>query len=231
MFKTQVVSCLGTHLCKMTLLTSVLLAWLSWASLHTGARAEMCRGAHCFGGDAGDPGSRTSKLPRNLNPAAQRRPAQTGGQNHHAHRAATNPSVQLRARSGDGGAQARTPEECVDVECAAAGKHFQPSSDTGDCAGIECRLPLRIRPPARGRTCVGQGCPAVSQGTVSSAAAQPVFMSDKAAQFLGDVPEFGHASSELGGAPLGVQLTCDIKPGVLCLLCEHSRCSSRCQSL
>ncbi|AWP21044.1 Hypothetical protein SMAX5B_001567 [Scophthalmus maximus] len=35
----------------------------------------------------------------------------------------------------------------------------------------------------------------------------------RAAQFLGDFPEFGYASSELGGAPLGVQLTCDIKPG------------------
>lgn len=197
----------------MISLTSVLLVWLTWASLHTGARAETCRGAHCFGGDAGDPGSRTSKLPRNLNPAAQRR------QNHRAHaERETNPSVQLRARSGE---QARTHEECVGVDCA-----FQPSRDAGDCAGIECRLPLRIRAPARGRTCVGQGCPAaVSRGTVSS---QPVFMSDKAAQFLGDVPEFGHASSELGGAPLGVQLTCDIKPGVLCLLCERSRCSSRC---
>lgn len=218
----------------MFLLTSVLSVWLSWVSLHTGAQAQVCRGAHCFGGDAAEPGSRTSRLPLNFNPAAQRRAAQTGRQNHHAGPGSprappeSSPSVlTLRVRSGPGGAQARTPEECVDVDCAAAGKHFEPSSDSGDCTGIECRLPLRIRPPARGRTCVGQGCPAASQGTVSSAV-QPVFLSDKAAQFLGDVPEFGHASSELGGAPLGVQLTCDIKPGVLS---EHSRCSSRCASL
>uniref|UniRef100_A0A3Q3B7L7 NELL (neural EGFL like) family member 3 n=1 Tax=Kryptolebias marmoratus TaxID=37003 RepID=A0A3Q3B7L7_KRYMA len=80
---------------------------------------------------------------------------------------------------------------------------------TRDCRGIECRLPPRIRPQTRGRSCAGEGCP-----TVPSAAAQlsPVYLSDRAAQFLGDVPEFGHASSELGGTPLGVQLTCDIKP-------------------
>lgn len=30
---------------------------------------------------------------------------------------------------------------------------------------------------------------------------------------MGEFPEFGYPASELGGAPLGVQLTCDIKPG------------------
>lgn len=43
----------------------------------------------------------------------------------------------------------------------------------------------------------------------------PVHLSDRAAQFLGDFPELGYPSPELGSAPLGVQLTCDIKPGLL----------------
>lgn len=38
-------------------------------------------------------------------------------------------------------------------------------------------------------------------------------LSDRAAHFIGEVPEFQYANAELGGAPLGVQLTCDIKPG------------------
>ncbi|OCT75581.1 uncharacterized protein LOC108718785 [Xenopus laevis] len=89
----------------------------------------------------------------------------------------------------------------------------QPSSgnNSRDCKGIECKLPLRIRLKSRGRApCVGEGCPAVegqrdSQGMVR--------LSDRAAHFIGEVPDFQHGTSELGAAPLGVQLTCDIKPG------------------
>lgn len=220
----------------MFLLTLVLSVLILWASLHDAASTETCQGTHCFGGDPSDgPGSRTSKLPRQFNPAAQRRAAQTGGsQNHHVYpgspraHSETNPSVPLlRARNGDGGgALTRTRGGCVDADCVAAGKQFQPSNDTRACKGIECRLPPRIRPQARGRSCVGEGCPAASHETVSSAAhLSPVYLSDGAAQFLGDFPELGHASSEHGGAPLGVQLTCDIKPGVTCLpfICLNTR--------
>lgn len=79
---------------------------------------------------------------------------------------------------------------------------------TRDCKGIECKLPLRIRMKSRGRVpCTGEGCPPAEgqQGIVR--------LSDRAAHFIGEVPEFQYSNAELGGAPLGVQLTCDIKPG------------------
>lgn len=82
------------------------------------------------------------------------------------------------------------------------------SNGTRDCKGIECKLPLRIRLKSRGRVpCTGEGCTPVE--------GQPglVRLSDRAAHFIGEAPDLQFSNSELGGAPLGVQLTCDIKPG------------------
>ncbi|KAM4544188.1 uncharacterized protein nell3 [Fundulus diaphanus] len=201
----------------MVLLASALSLLLS---LHSVAHelAEICQGAHCFGGGTGDPrpctgahcpGSRSSRLPRHFNPAAQGRGGNAAVTQHHAHPSpqrsplVTEPSVQqlLRGRHGHGGG---AQIGCADGDCAVR-QLPQPRNETRDCRGIECRLPLGIRPKARGRSCVGEGCPAAGEEM------SPVYLSDRAAQFLGDVPEFG--ASELGGAPLGVQLTCDIKPG------------------
>lgn len=99
----------------------------------------------------------------------------------------------------------------MDAECATVAKHVHSSfNDTRECRGIECRLPLRIRPRTRARVCVGEGCVSTSEDRDHG---HPVHVSDRAAQFLGDFPDFGYPSPELGGAPLGVQLTCDIKPG------------------
>lgn len=225
----------------MLLLTSVLPLLLSWVSLRDGARAaaEICRGTHCYGGDPGDPrpctgahcpGSRSSRVPRQFNPTTQGRAAQTAAGQQHAHPSSprapseTYPTVQLiRGRHGDGGARMRAPQVspagCADPDCSVVGKQFQPNNDTRDCRGIECRLPLRIRTKPR-RSCVGEGCPAASEESVFSAAGQlpPVHLPDRAAQFLSDFPEFGYPSPEVGGAPLGVQLTCDIKPGLLSTL-------------
>lgn len=227
----------------MALRTLVLLLLLSCVSLHntTQAVAEICRGTHCYSADTGDPrpctgahcpGSRSPRPSRHFNPTTQGRAAQIVGSQHHVYpstpRAASEayPAVQpTHGRHSDsrggGGTRIRAPEVlpagCTDAECAAPVKQSQPTNDTRDCRGIECRLPLMIRPKARIKSCVGDGCLAVSEESVSSAASQlpPVHLSDRAAQFLGDFPEFGYPSSELGGAPLGVQLTCDIKPGLL----------------
>ncbi|XP_053322903.1 uncharacterized protein LOC128497059 [Spea bombifrons] len=85
------------------------------------------------------------------------------------------------------------------------------SNSTKECKGIECKLPLRIRLKSRSRVpCTGEGCPLVegqkdNQGLVR--------LTDRAAQFIGEAPDLQYSTSELGGAPLGVQLTCDIKPG------------------
>ncbi|TNN57163.1 hypothetical protein EYF80_032593 [Liparis tanakae] len=205
----------------MFLVTPVLLLLLPWVSLR--AAAEVCRGAQCHGADTGDPrpctgahcpGSRSPRPPRQFNPATQGRAA------HHASpraaatdaAAAANPAVPpLRLRHSDGSSGRRTrapevvPAGCTDAVCAAQLKQSQPANDTRDCRGIECRLPLRIRPRARAKSCAGEGC--------ASEELPPVLLSDRAAQFLGDFPELGYPSSEVGGAALGVQLTCDIKPG------------------
>ncbi|XP_075068078.1 uncharacterized protein LOC142158222 [Mixophyes fleayi] len=88
------------------------------------------------------------------------------------------------------------------------GTQHHSSNVTRDCKGIECKLPLRIRMKSRSRvSCTGEGCPpAEGQQTL-------VHLSDRAAQFIGEAPDLQYSTSELGGAPLGVQLTCDIKPG------------------
>ncbi|KAK9527526.1 hypothetical protein VZT92_014080 [Zoarces viviparus] len=213
----------------MVLVTPVLLVLLSWFSLQ--AVAEICRGPYCYRAETGDPrpctgahcpGSRSSRPPRQFNPTTQGRAAQIVASQHHAYpsspRAAADayPAVKpLRVRHSDGGgARMRAPEVlpagCTDADrCAPVVKHSQPANDTRDCRGIECRLPLRIRPRARAKSCVGEGC----SSEESASQLPPVHLSDRAAQFLGDFPELGYPSSELGGAPLGVQLTCDIKPG------------------
>ncbi|XP_029005132.1 uncharacterized protein nell3 [Betta splendens] len=219
----------------MVLRTSALLLLL-WVSLHgaTRAAAEVCRGTHCSGAgaDAADPrpcaGAHCpgGRSPRPRAPT-QRGAAQVVGSQHHAHprapseaSAAAQPPRARHGGGGGGGARTRAPEAapaggCTAADCPAPAKAFQPTNDTRDCRGIECRLPLTIRPRARTKPCVGDGCVAASEGSVSSAASQlpPVHLSDRAAQFLGDFPELGYPPPELGGAPLGVQLTCDIKPG------------------
>lgn len=222
----------------MVLATPVLLLLLSWVSLQ--GVAEICRGTHCYGAETGDPrtctgahcpGSRSSRPPRQFNPTTQGKAAHIVASQHHVYpsypRAASEayPAVQpLRGRHGDssGGTRGRAlevlPARCTDGNCGALVKPFQLSNDTRDCRGIECRLPPRIRPKPRAKSCVGEGCLTASEESVSSAAASqlpPVHLSDRAAQFLGDFPELGYPSPELGGAPLGVQLTCDIKPGLL----------------
>ncbi|KAG7524092.1 hypothetical protein JOB18_006837 [Solea senegalensis] len=224
----------------------LLLPWLSLRNTAR-AGAEFCRGTHCPGGDTSDPrpctgehcpGGRSSRQPRHFNPtAAQGRAAQIVGSQYHAYPSSPRAAAQaypgaqlLRGRHSDssgsggvsgGGGARRAPEAppagCTGAGCATAVKQFQPVNDTRDCRGIECRLPARIRPRARAKSCEGEGCPADSEESVSSSSSSsqfpPVHLSDRAAQFLGDFPEFGYSSSELGGAPLGVQLTCDIKPG------------------
>ncbi|XP_064491964.1 uncharacterized protein LOC135402582 [Pseudopipra pipra] len=92
---------------------------------------------------------------------------------------------------------AAPPPACPGGDCAA-------NATRRDCPGLECRLlPPRLRPRPRGPGCAAsaEGCP------------EPALLraADRAAQFAGD--DFAHAAPERGGGALGVQLTCDIKPG------------------
>lgn len=173
------------------------------------ALGDFCRGSHCSGGGTGDPrpctgahcpGSRSSRLPRQFNPAPQWRTGHAAATPHHVHPSPQRAPLETEPHGGGGG--------CSDTGCTRI-RLQQPRNESRDCRGIECRLPLRIRPKVRGGSCVGEECSAAAEADMSS-----VYLSDRAAQFLGDYPEFGHAASELGGAPLGVQLTCDIKPGL-----------------
>lgn len=83
-----------------------------------------------------------------------------------------------------------------------------PNGTRRDCKGIECRLPLRIRqkpwPVIQTIPCPpnqGEGCPEPTLFRVT----------ERAAQFIGE--DLAYTASDLGGAALGVQLTCDVKPG------------------
>ncbi|KAM4704866.1 uncharacterized protein WCC33_009673 [Rhinophrynus dorsalis] len=102
-------------------------------------------------------------------------------------------------------------EDSVGVVDTWGGSQHPTANSSRECKGIECKLPLRIRIKSRSKVpCSGEGCPAVdgqrdTQGLVR--------LSDRAAHFIGEVPDFQHGTSELGAATLGVQLTCDIKPG------------------
>lgn len=184
-----------------------LLLVLSWITML--AAAEVCRGTHCdprpCNGAHCPPGSRSSRT--SVHPTVTH--ASTS-----QHRARTAPESHPRARGVP-------PSRCPEGGCGgatAATSLLQPANGTRDCRGIECRLPLRIRAKPRAKPCVGEEC----VESVQSAAGQsaPVHLYDRAAQFLGDFPELGYPPTppELGVAPLGVQLTCDIKPGMFSFL-------------
>ncbi|KAM4605949.1 uncharacterized protein nell3 [Polymixia lowei] len=224
----------------MELSLPVLWLLVYWLSLHGTVRgvAEICRGTHCYGGESGDPrpctgahcpGARSSRPPRQYNPTTQGRAAQIVASQHYAYpnppRAVSEAYTVVqppRGRHGEGSAREsarmRAPEVlppgCAGTDCVPVQKQLLTANDTRDCKGIECKLPLRIRLKPRPKSCVGEGCLAGSDDATAAAShVSPVHLPDRAAQFLGEFPEFGYTSSELGGAPLGVQLTCDIKPG------------------
>ncbi|KAG7266485.1 hypothetical protein CRUP_028434 [Coryphaenoides rupestris] len=82
-------------------------------------------------------------------------------------------------------------------------RHLHTANETRDCRGIECKLPLRIRlqPRAKAPCAAGDACPAAGYE-----GGQPVHLRDRAAQFMGDFPEFGYplppVSESTSGLPL-----------------------------
>ncbi|XP_018596628.2 uncharacterized protein LOC108927683 [Scleropages formosus] len=193
----------------MAALSGALLVLELWSAAVLGdvrALDAPCRGAQCPGSEA---------LPSRPCfgthcPAWPSRPgrhhATLAQRGHHAEPyTVVTPQRGSRARSG----HASSPECAAGADCAPL--HRRTANDTGDCRGIECKLPLRIRPKPRAKACVGDGCPRGSE----QAGVPPalVHIPDRAAQYLGELPDFGYPGSDLGGAPLGVQLTCDVKPG------------------
>ncbi|KAL2085686.1 hypothetical protein ACEWY4_019006 [Coilia grayii] len=216
--------------------STLLILW-SLLSLHTivGGVAEICRGTHCFGSETGDPRpcsgphcplARSQRPSRQHNPTTQVRSPQVALYNlptHHNTPSLSSAAAQQPQRDRftdedpDGartvGSEGSGPR-CTGSDCHSPQRSPHAANDTRDCKGIECKLPLKIRLKPRPRACAGDGCLADSDGDVA-AASHPtlVHLPDRAAQFLADLPDFGNPVSDQGSAPLGVQLTCDIKPG------------------
>ncbi|KAM6989340.1 uncharacterized protein LKV04_009027 [Tautogolabrus adspersus] len=95
---------------------------------------------------------------------------------------------------------------CAGGTCPTTVSHRQNSEDgaTRECKGIGCKLPSMMR--QKSKTCVGDGCGAHG-GDYDRENSSPVHVTDRAAQFLDELPDFG---SERGA---WIQLTCDMKPG------------------
>ncbi|KAK9396155.1 putative leucine-rich repeat-containing protein, partial [Crotalus adamanteus] len=81
------------------------------------------------------------------------------------------------------------------------------NSTTQDCKGIDCWLPLHICQKPRPASQIFPCPPNQGEGCLESTM---VRATEKAAQFIGE--ELAYTASELGGAALGVQLICDVKP-------------------
>lgn len=95
---------------------------------------------------------------------------------------------------------------CVGGTCPTADSRQQTSDDTSarGCKGIGCKLPGRMR--HKPKPCDGDGCGGHAEEGDRGGTA-PVYVRDRAAQFLEEFADFG---SERGAL---IQLTCDMKPG------------------
>jgi len=154
--------------------------------------ARPCSGSHC-------PGGRSARPPRQHSPTTQSRSI-----NHH-HAPFSFPS-EHHAREN-----IQTRVAVFDPVCADCINPQRPDhvmNDTRECKGIECCLPVRIRPKPQTRPCAGDGC------VLRTSQPPPIHVADRAAQFLGEFPDTGYPASE-SEPPLVVQLICDIKPGEL----------------
>lgn len=97
---------------------------------------------------------------------------------------------------------------CAGGTCPTTVSHHPTTGDhdaaTRECKGIGCKLPTRMR--QKPKPCTGDGCP-THGGDDGRGGSSPVHVTDRAAQFLDELPDFG---TERGAF---IQLTCDMKPG------------------
>lgn len=95
---------------------------------------------------------------------------------------------------------------CAGGTCPTTVSHHPSSDDSAsrECKGIGCKLPVRMR--NKPKPCVGDGCSAHG-GDDGRGNSSPVHVTDRAAQFMGELSDFG---SERGA---WIQLSCDMKPG------------------
>lgn len=143
---------------------------------------------------------------RQYHQSAQPRPGLVQQDAQHGYQAAPVPSYTL-IQDGSRRTNPRTiTAEVFHPGCAGgtcATTVTRPGEETSfrECKGIGCKLPSRMRQQQQQQHVGRDG----EDGT--GARGTPVHVMDRAAQFLGDLPDFG---SERGA---WIQLTCDMKPG------------------
>lgn len=95
---------------------------------------------------------------------------------------------------------------CAGGTCTTAVSRHPTSDDSGtrECKGLGCKLPVRMR--QKPKPCVGDGCGAHG-GADARGNPSPVHVTDRAAQFLEELPDLG---SQRGA---WIQMTCDMKSG------------------
>lgn len=184
---------------------------------------DLCRGPHCFPSQDWSRPCVGSHCPgrRQFHQSAQPRPGlvhpalQQDAQ--HGQQQAPVPSYTvIQPRLQDGrrtNPRTLTAEVfhpgCAGGTCATTVTRQGEESTARECKGIGCKLPSRMRQQQQqqfGRVCTGDGCGAHGEDD-RGAHGTPVHVTDRAAQFLGELPDFG---SERGA---WIQLTCDMKPG------------------
>ncbi|XP_066847680.1 uncharacterized protein [Anser cygnoides] len=171
-----------------------------WARCWLGVCLSLLGAGGCSGG-----GSEPCRLPPcgGEAPPPPCRGARCGARAGRPARSFPHTATPLRTPQGKAqppAARGVPPEACPAGGCSSNGTRR-------DCQGLECRLPLRLRPRPRGpagcaASATAEGCP------------EPALLraAERAAQFAGD--DFAYGGPELGGGgALGVQLACDVKPG------------------
>uniref|UniRef100_A0A3B3VC86 Si:ch211-252f13.5 n=1 Tax=Poecilia latipinna TaxID=48699 RepID=A0A3B3VC86_9TELE len=92
---------------------------------------------------------------------------------------------------------------CSGGSCPTTVSHRGTNDDKGECKGIGCRLTPRVS--QKQQPCVGSGC-RMHAGDDGRRDSSPVQATDRAAQFLGELPDFGLDRGAW------IQLACDMKP-------------------
>uniref|UniRef100_A0A3B5MIK9 exo-alpha-sialidase n=1 Tax=Xiphophorus couchianus TaxID=32473 RepID=A0A3B5MIK9_9TELE len=96
---------------------------------------------------------------------------------------------------------------CSGGSCPTTVSHRGTDDDKGECKGIGCKLPHRAsQKQQQQQQCVGSGC-RTHAGDDGRRDSSPVQATDRAAQFLGELPDFGLDRGAW------IQLACDMMPG------------------
>ncbi|MEQ2192425.1 hypothetical protein XENOCAPTIV_011491 [Xenoophorus captivus] len=216
---------------------------LSTSALCSGSGSEVCRGTRCFSGQdwsrrcigAHCQGRTEASAPqRQLHHPAQSRTGQvypsyqqdTQFRQHQAQsiQVSSYSNVQSQHRGTDG--TRRTNPRTITAEvfhpgcsggsCSTTVSHRPTNDDSAsrECKGTGCRVSPQMS--QKQQPCVGDSC-RVHTGNDGRRNSAPVHVMDRAAQFLGERPDFGLDRGSW------IQLACDMKPGE----CQMSICLNK----